>query len=74
VDAGGSNVSGFNQYGNIVTMSGTSMAAPMVASEMALLKQFIESTNKYANSVIDEMIMDYVVQGTYDIGLVGIAV
>lgn len=72
VDAPGVNVSGFNNTGKVVTMSGTSMSAPMVAAEMAILKQYLEETHMYNNSAIDEMIMDYVCQGTTDIGLIGI--
>jgi subtilisin family serine protease len=72
VDAAGVAVSGFNSTGKMVTMNGTSMAAPMVASEMALMKQYLEETHNFANAVIDEMVMDYVCHGTNNIGLVGI--
>jgi subtilisin family serine protease len=72
VDAAGVAVSGFDATGKIVTMNGTSMAAPMVAAEMAILKQYLEETHSYSNSVIDEMVMNYVCQGTTDIGLIGI--
>ena len=72
VDAVGISDVGYNLSG-VTTMSGTSMAAPLVASEMAILKQALESMNKYANNVIDEMVMNYVTHDTHSVQLVGIS-
>lgn len=73
VDAGGTNITGYNQSGQIVTMSGTSMAAPLVASEMAILKQAIESLGQYTSNVIDDMVMDYVTNNTHGLQLIGVS-
>ena len=72
VDAGGTSLTGYNQDGALTTMSGTSMASPLVAAEMAVLKQAIESIGKFANDVIDEMVMNYVTHDTHSLQLVGV--
>ena len=72
VVAPGSSVTGLGLNGNIVKMSGTSMAAPMVAAEMAILEQYLMGIGIYQKSDIDEMVMDYVIHGTDMVGLVGI--
>jgi subtilisin len=71
VVAGGTAISGYDHKG-ITTMSGTSMAAPLVASEMAILKQCLESFGTYTNNLIDDMVMDYVVENTHDVRIVGV--
>lgn len=72
VNAGGTDISGYDQSGNVTKMAGTSMAAPLVAAEMAILKQAIESMGKYSNSVIDEMVMQYVTHDTHNVQVVGV--
>lgn len=72
VVAPGSSVFGLGLDGSVVKMSGTSMAAPMVAAEMAILTQYLTGIGKYQKSNIDEMVMDYVTHGTDMVGLVGI--
>lgn len=60
---------GYDQNGNLTKMSGTSMAAPLVAAEMAILKQALEQTGAYVNNVIDDMVMNYVTHDTHSIQL-----
>jgi major intracellular serine protease len=72
VVAPGTLVDGLGLNGKIIKMSGTSMAAPMVAAEMAILQQYLEGTGKYLKSDIDEMVMDYVIHGTNQVGLIGV--
>lgn len=72
VVAPGTLVDGLGLNGSIIKMSGTSMAAPMVAAEMAILEQYLMGTGKYQKSDIDEMVMDYVIHGTDQVGLIGV--
>ena len=72
VDAGGTAVTGYDQFGKVVQMSGTSMATPLVASEMAILKQAIEQLGTYANNVICEMVMNYVTHDTHSLQVIGV--
>lgn len=67
VDAVGVGDQGYDQNGNVTKMSGTSMAAPLVASEMAILKQALEQVGTYASNVIDDMVMNYVTHDTHSI-------
>jgi subtilisin family serine protease len=72
VDAGGTNITGYDQSGKVVTMAGTSMAAPLVASEMAVIKQALESVNLYSMNQIDDMTMSIINNNTHNVQLVGI--
>lgn len=72
VNAGGTAVTGYDKAGAVTTMSGTSMAAPLVAAEMAILKQAIESMGNVVNNLIDDMVMNYVTHDTHALQIVGI--
>lgn len=72
VTAGGTNISGYNQAGAVTTMAGTSMAAPLVAAEMAILKQAIEGIGNVASNLIDDLVMKYVTHDTHVLQIVGV--
>lgn len=72
VTATGTNVVGYDQLGAVTVMGGTSMAAPLVASEMAILKQALKSTSLYTTDTIDDAVMKLVTHDTHSIQLVGI--
>ncbi|RIZ65768.1 MAG: hypothetical protein D0531_07940 [Methylococcales bacterium] len=74
VTASGTNITGYDQYGQIVTMSGTSMSTPYVASEMAILEQASMSIHPNAtHSVLVQDVMGNMIHNTDAISLTGVA-
>ncbi|MFZ5955878.1 MAG: S8 family peptidase [Nanoarchaeota archaeon] len=49
--APGQTINSTNKDGQYTTMSGTSMSAPMVAGAIAILKQFLKSSNQFRSSI-----------------------
>jgi len=74
VTAAGTNIKGYDQYGSIVTWSGTSMATPYVASEMAILEQASMTIHPNAtHSVLVQDVMGSMLHNTDALSLVGVA-
>lgn len=74
VTASGTNITGYNQYGEIVKMSGTSMATPYVASAMAILEQVsITMHPNAAHSVLVQDVMGNMLHNTDALSLIGVA-
>ena len=73
ITAGGTNITTYNQYGQIVTVSGTSMATPYAAAAMAILTQASEAL--HPNATYSELVQDVMgslLHNTDAISLVGV--
>jgi len=72
VTAAGAAIKGYNQSGQVVTLSGTSMATPYVASAMAILTQASRETNPNAtHATLVQNVMGCMTQNTQALSLVG---
>jgi len=73
VTAPGTNILGYNQFGKVVTMSGTSMAAAYVSAEMAILEQASKELHPNAlHKVLVQDVMGNMIHNTDAISLVGV--
>lgn len=74
VDAPGAFIQGYDKAGKVISQTGTSMAAPYVAAEMAILKQAFESLfPSLKNTDIDQYVIDAITHATDSIGLTGVS-
>jgi subtilisin family serine protease len=74
VDAAGVNLKGYNNSGQVVTESGTSMATPLVAAEAAVLEQAILAAHpgEALTQVAAQVVAD-ITQTATPLSLVGVA-
>lgn len=73
VTAPGTNIVGYNHKGQVVTMSGTSMAAAYVSAEMAILEQASKELHPNAlHNVLVQDVMGNMTHNTDAISLVGV--
>jgi subtilisin family serine protease len=72
VTAAGAAIKGYNQCGQVVTCSGTSMATPYVAAEMAILEQASIAINPNAtHATLVQNVIGCMTQNTQALSLVG---
>jgi hypothetical protein len=73
ITAGGTNIAAYNQHGQVVKVSGTSMAAPYAAAAMAILTQASEALRPNATySELVQDVMGSLLHNTDAISLVGV--
>ena len=73
VTAPGNNIVGYNQNGQVITLSGTSMATAYVSAEMAILEQASQTLHPTAlHNVLVQDVMGNMIHNTDAISLVGV--
>ncbi|QFY41391.1 S8 family serine peptidase [Candidatus Methylospira mobilis] len=74
VDAPGVNLQGYNNNGQVVTDSGTSMATPLVAAEAAVVEQAIATVHpEYSAAQIAALAVSDITQSATALSLIGVA-
>jgi len=73
VTAPGTNIVGYNQNGQVITLSGTSMATAYVSAEMAILEQASQALHPTVlHNVLVQDVMGNMIHNTDAISLVGV--